>query len=524
MRKLRQPCCGPMRKIASSLGALALLLMVAPPGAQAQFHGGGGGHFGGGGMGHFGGGGGIGNFGGGGIGHFGGGGIGHFGGGGIGHFGGGGIGHFGGGMPHHLGGGPGHFGGHRMGIGRSGGPGIGRFNGAHGFETGGVPPHGFPGTLRTVGPGHGRIGLGPTAARLGAVNRGLTVPHFGAVTPRSFAERRRLFGRGPLHAFAGSPFRRGRFRRRGWFGPIFWPYAYGDFFYYALWPDDYDYDDPFWYDGYDDIYEGMFGPYDYAPYVRGRRAPARMRALTDAVTQSCADEAAEVTAWPIGQIEAAVSPSQQQKALLDSFGTAVVKASQVIKAHCPTTVSFTPTGRIATMQQRLDGLVQAVKIVQPPLAKFYDALSDEQKARFNAMGAPGGKKRARVKKAALDPQAQCDRAVMAFPTERIDQAVRPDAAQRAKLDVLQKANAKAADLIKAACPSTLPLTPPGRLATEGRRLQAMLTAVETIRPPLQDFYDALSSEQKARFDALGRQLFAPERHAAAARTRRSRTR
>jgi hypothetical protein len=163
------------------------------------------------------------------------------------------------------------------------------------------------------------------------------------------------------------------------------------------------------------------------------------------------------------------------------------------------------------MQERLNGLVQAVNIVQPPLAKFYDALSDEQKARFNEIGPPNGKKPAhgqQTAQAAQDPQAECNRNVMAFPTERIDQVVRPDAAQRGKLDALRAANAKAADVIKAACPTSLPVVPPDRLAAEGQRLQAMLTAVETIRPPLDDFYNALSDEQKARFNTLGRQLLA----------------
>jgi hypothetical protein len=340
----------------------------------------------------------------------------------------------------------------------------------------------------------------------------LSVAHIGHVTPRNFADRRRWLDHGPLYAFARNrwPYW-GHHHHWGWFGPIFWPYAYGDFFYFALWPYDYAYYDPFWYYGYDDIYEGMFWPYDYTDYVRGRRAPARMRALTHAVSQSCADEAAEVTGWPIDQIQAAVQPSPQQKALLDGLGNAVVKASDVIKAHCPTAVSFTPTGRIAAMQERLDGLVQAVNIVQPPLAKFYDALSDEQKARFNEIGAPSGKKPARgqqTTQVAKDPQAECDQTVMAFPTERIDQLMRPDAAQRAKLDTLQAANAKAAELIKTACPSTLPVAPPDRLAAEGQRLQAMLTAVETIHAPLDDFYNALSDEQKARFNTLGRKLFA----------------
>lgn len=39
-------------------------------------------------------------------------------------------------------------------------------------------------------------------------------------------------------------------------------------------------------------------------------------------------------------------------------------------------------------------------------------------------------------------------------------------------------------------------------------MQAMLAAVRTIRPALADFYGALSDEQKARFNTVGRQLFA----------------
>ncbi len=37
------------------------------------------------------------------------------------------------------------------------------------------------------------------------------------------------------------------------------------------------------------------------------------------------------------------------------------------------------------MEQRLDRLLQAIDAVQPALTKFYHALSDEQKARFNRL-------------------------------------------------------------------------------------------------------------------------------------------
>lgn len=327
----------------------------------------------------------------------------------------------------------------------------------------------------------------------------------GTTDPRNFGAHRRLAGDPAFRPFLGAGWH--PHHHLGWIGPLFWPYAYGDLFYDALWPYDYASYDPFWYYGYDDIYEGIFSPYNYQEYVQGPDAPARMTALTQSVAKSCTDEAAEVTGWPIDQIQAAVQPNAEQGKLLDDLGNAVVKASDVIKSHCPTRVSFTPTDRLADMQQRLEGMTEAVNTVQPPLAKFYDALSDEQKARFNEVGASSGTPR-RGQQAAQNPQSQCGENAMAFPTDKIDQAVHPTDAQRPKLDALQSASVKAVDLIKAACPTELPATPPGRLAVEGKRLQAMLQAVQTIRPALDDFYGSLSDDQKARFNTIGRQLFA----------------
>jgi LTXXQ motif family protein len=86
--------------------------------------------------------------------------------------------------------------------------------------------------------------------------------------------------------------------------------------------------------------------------------------------------------------------------------------------------------------------------------------------------------------------------------------VRPDDAQRAKLQTLQSAASQAADAIKAACPGDVPSTPPARLAAVGQRLQAMLQGVETMQPALAGFYDSLSDDQKSRFNSMGRQLFA----------------
>jgi len=337
----------------------------------------------------------------------------------------------------------------------------------------------------------------------------------GGADPASFMAHRHFAGSPAFRPFFGHGWH--PYHHLGWIGPLFWPYAYGDFFYYALWPSDYEYIDPFWAYGYGDIYESIFSPYDYGEYVQGSGAPERMTSLTQGMGQSCADEAAEVTGWPINQIQDAVQPNPQQSGLLDGLGNAIVKASDEIKSHCPTTVAFTPTDRLGQMKQRLQALVDAVNLISPPLTGFYDSLSDEQKARFNAIAPPAsppsqnaqsvqGQSQAQQDQPGV--QAQCNASVMAWPTDQIDNALHPNDAQRAKLDALQSALSQASDTIKAACPSEVPATPPSRLDAIGNRLQAMLKAVETVQPTLADFYNSLSDDQKARFNTMGKQLFA----------------
>ena len=58
-------------------------------------------------------------------------------------------------------------------------------------------------------------------------------------------------------------------------------------------------------------------------------------------------------------------------------------------------------------------------------------------------------------------------------------------------------------VLKASCAAGDALTPPGRLAAVGKRLDAMLDAVKTVRSALNEFYASLSDEQKARFEAIG---------------------
>lgn len=94
--------------------------------------------------------------------------------------------------------------------------------------------------------------------------------------------------------------------------------------------------------------------------------------------------------------------------------------------------------------------------------------------------------------------------IAGLPIGQIQQVIQPTDAQRAALDQLAQASAKAAQDIKSACPTDISLTAPGRLAFMQQRIKAMIAAADAVRSPLDNFYGLLNDEQKARFNALGK--------------------
>jgi hypothetical protein len=180
-----------------------------------------------------------------------------------------------------------------------------------------------------------------------------------------------------------------------------------------------------------------------------------------------------------------------------------------MKTACPADIALTAPGRIEIMQQRVEAMMQAVQIVQPPLEQFYSLLSDEQKARLTALG----KEQNRATSQAANTSSAngslsqiCGpKQAATWPTDEILKAVRPNERQRAKLGQLEDATTKAAEDLRAACPAQTPLSPPARLAAVAKRLDAMLSAIKTVRTALNDFYGSLNDEQKAQFDAIGPQ-------------------
>jgi hypothetical protein len=248
--------------------------------------------------------------------------------------------------------------------------------------------------------------------------------------------------------------------------------------------------------------------------ARGRRHAARTDSRNEAgalpapaqLAQMCGQDTQDVIGLPSDQIQELISPTPDQQAALDDFINASKKAAQIIKAACPATIPFTPTGRLEKMGQRLAAMAQAVTVLQGPLDRFWGMLTDEQKLRLSTAGTAQDQQNAQqVRNGSRSVALGCSAAAPAtrWPGSEIEKAVRPTADQEAKLDALKRASDQAAEQLAKACPSELPSTPPDRLAAIGKRVDVMAQAVNGVRLALADFYGSLSDEQKSEFNMIG---------------------
>jgi hypothetical protein len=240
--------------------------------------------------------------------------------------------------------------------------------------------------------------------------------------------------------------------------------------------------------------------------LRQARRSGRYAATTNGpgrrAAEVCSNRVPELTDWPIERISEVVQPTDAQRPALDELRAASAKAIEILQSGCPRDLPSIPTGRLAAIESRLQVMLAAVQTVRPALRRFYQSLSDEQKARFNAI-APADD--AAAGKDQRDLAKFCDEkspGVTDLPIDRIDQAVQPTPAQRAALDELKDASVKAAEGLKVSCPAYQMLTPTGRVEGMEKRLDATLGAVKTVQPALAKFYNSLNDEQQARFNSL----------------------
>jgi len=334
----------------------------------------------------------------------------------------------------------------------------------------------------------------------------------GSADPQAEAARAaRQHGWAPRHAW-----RRGlRAAFVPWLGHVFWPYAYSDIFEYTFWP--YAYEPGYWAYAYDDFVDTVYwgadspysayaglGPTEYSE-PDGATTGSRPRVSQPALRQLCGDPEKGITAWPVASIARAIQPTPEQRALLDALKSAAAKAADAFKQSCGDSYAMTPPGRLRAMTNRISATLEAVRIVRPALEKFYSSLSDEQQARFNALGPPAGRSQQQPQQDASTQSDTCGEpksGLTNLPIERIETIIHPAGTQKEALNRLHEATWKAVQGLQAACPDDVPLTPVGRLEAMEKRLEAMLRAAKLVQPALDEFYATLGSEQKARFNTL----------------------
>jgi len=286
---------------------------------------------------------------------------------------------------------------------------------------------------------------------------------------------------------------------------VFWPSAYDDLFGYVV--NSVGYGSAFWLRGYADVIEGMFTP-RVAAGRQGKRGRGRGAEATNsevASTPACVE--APNSGALVERIEQIVRPTDAQREALRGLGDALQAAAERVGAACTTDGSGSPNAQLETMWRRLRAMRQAVTLVRTPLRNFYDTLSEEQRTRLDTAAAVDPNVRALAAREASDRFVRmCSESTRMpeWPLASIAQTIKLDADQRPMLELLMGTSMHYAHELRASCSAApAPITSTERLEAVDQRLGDIIYAVTVLRGMLNRFYNSLTQEQRARFDAMG---------------------
>jgi hypothetical protein len=260
----------------------------------------------------------------------------------------------------------------------------------------------------------------------------------------------------------------------------------------------------------DDFFGYVFAPssYDTKLWAHGERDMIQtvFNKGNTGAPPNCGEQGTKRAAPLIERIEKATRPNEEQHAALQELQAALSKAFDEIRTTCRDVAPITPTARLKAMQERLFAIRDAGLSIRIALAKFYDSLTNAQRAPFRTSEttASTDQKQNNDAQSAAQVCAAQVQAPVAWPAALIGKRVRPNEQQRVSLEALQKTLFGMATYLKGACPSEAQSTPIARLDAAMHRLDGMLYAVIAISPALDDFYGQLSDEQKARFNSIDR--------------------
>ncbi len=100
----------------------------------------------------------------------------------------------------------------------------------------------------------------------------------------------------------------------------------------------------------------------------------------------CNPRAAGLAEWRAERIDRLVRPTDAQRPKLDELRKASARAAEIISAACPTDVPQSPVARLELMEKRMNAMLEALKVVRPAFAEFYNSLDADQQSRLNTAG------------------------------------------------------------------------------------------------------------------------------------------
>jgi len=118
-----------------------------------------------------------------------------------------------------------------------------------------------------------------------------------------------------------------------------------------------------------------------------QRARLSARVASEDLTPVCAKNP-EPANWPMPILKQALQPTAAQEAALNNLERAFNRAASDLNAGCLAGMPRMPSARFQAIQARLYITWGAVQTIQVAVAQFQNQLSDQQRARFNALLLP----------------------------------------------------------------------------------------------------------------------------------------
>jgi hypothetical protein len=256
--------------------------------------------------------------------------------------------------------------------------------------------------------------------------------------------------------------------------PMASPSVYEDLLGYVLWPGDYA--DRLWAHGYGDIMNTLLAPMTAA--VSADQAASMIQ------NGMCSTKASELADQLIARTSEIIVPTPDQKAALDELASASGEAIDRGRAA----VCAGAGDPIKRMEDGLWTMWQATYLLRAPLEKFYDSLTQAQKAKLTG-GASASQALARV---------CADQRAADWSGDRLEKALlRGDQQQsRALAEALRQQSAELIKFLAISCPREAKPTPMDRLQAAGNRMNALLYVVMSMSPAMTALYGPHNDEPR----------------------------